>query len=277
ERRNEQSAPGRGKPEGYIRAARVTGRRRGGKNRSQHEPNGRLAGRQHHKRSYGCGIRACLRGQGARHDACVRARGYGAAQSTRYDRGCAAGRCHHWDDVAGTRLMFAALRSAVHADIDRQIYWAKGQVKRQARYTALMGILAGVAALAELGAVIVGLIALHSWLAMQTGPFVAHGLIGGGLLLLGLALFALAFIRRRPRLAARPPLQIARAAALLGGLRQGSYDKVVTGGEQTLKLATGTLRDGSGSALLGTLALAVAVGLLVGGRLTDHRGVRRTL
>src|SRR5262249_1849632 len=135
----------------------------------------------------------------------------------------------------------------------------------------LMGILAGVAALAALGAVIVGLIALHSWLAMQIGPFVAYGLIGGGLVLLALILFALALIPRRPRLAARPPLQIARPAALPGGLRQGSYDKVVTGGEQTLKLATETLRDGSGSALLGTLALAVAVGLLVGRRLTDHR------
>ena len=170
--------------------------------------------------------------------------------------------------------MFAALRSAVRADIDRQIGWAKDQVKRQTRYTAVMGILAGVGALAALGAIIVGLIALHSWLAMQTGPFVAHGLIGGGLLLLALILFALALIRRRPRLAARPPLQIARP---LGGLRQGSYDKVVTGGEQTLKLATGALRDGPLSTLLGTLALAVAVGLLVGRQLTDHRAVRRTL
>ena len=112
---------------------------------------------------------------------------------------------------------------------------------------------------------------------MQIGPFVAYGLIGGGLLLLALILLALALIRRRPRLAARPPLQIARPAALLGGLRQGSYDKVVTGGGQTLKLTTETLRDGSGSALLGTLALAVAVGLLVGRRLTDHRAMRRTL
>jgi len=152
--------------------------------------------------------------------------------------------------------------------------WTKDQVKRQTRHTALTGTLAGVAALAALGAVIVGLIALHSWLAVQTGPFVAYGLIGGGLLLLALILFALALIRRRPRLAARPPLQIARP---LGGLRQGSYDKVVTGGEQTLKLATETLRDGSGSALFGTLALAVAVGLLVGRQLTDHRAVRRTL
>jgi hypothetical protein len=55
------------------------------------------------------------------------------------------------------------------------------------------------------------------------------------------------------------------------------HDKIVAGGEQTLKLATETLRDGSGSELLGTLALAVAVGLLVGRRLTDYRTVRQTL
>ena len=139
-----------------------------------------------------------------------------------------------------------------------------------------MGIVAGVAALAALGAVVVGLIALHSWLAMQTGPFVAHGLIGGGLLLLALILFALAFIRR-PRLAARPPLQIAAPAALLGGLRQGRHDKVVAGGEQTLRLASGALRDGLRPTLLGALALAVAVGLLAGLRLADRRAVRRTL
>ena len=101
--------------------------------------------------------------------------------------------------------MFAALLGAVRADIDRQIGWAKHEVKRQTRYTALIGILAGVAALATLGAIVVGLIALHSWLAMQIGPFVAHGVIGGGLLLLALVLFALAFTRRRPRLVARPP------------------------------------------------------------------------
>src|SRR5262249_59422730 len=107
-------------------------------------------------------------------------------------------------------------------------------------------------------------VALHSWLAIQTGPFVAHGLIGGGLLLLALTLFALALIRRRPRLAARPPLQIARPAALLGGLRQGSYDKVAAGGEQTLKLATATLSAGCGWAVLGARALALAEGGVVG-------------
>jgi hypothetical protein len=116
---------------------------------------------------------------------------------------------------------------------------------------------------------VVGLIALHSWLAMQIGPFAAHGLIGGSLLLLASLVLALAFILRRPRLVARPPLQVAQPAALLGALRQGSYDKVFAGGEQTLKLATDTLRDGRRSALLGTLAIAAVVGLIVGRRLSS--------
>jgi cytochrome bd-type quinol oxidase subunit 1 len=134
--------------------------------------------------------------------------------------------------------MFASLLGAVRVDVDRQIDWAKGEVRRRTRYTALTGILAGAGALASLGAVIVGLIALHSWLAIQTGQFVAHAMIGLGLLLLALILFTFVFARRPPRLAARPLLQLARPAALLGTLGSGSaYGKVVSGGAQPLDLA----------------------------------------
>jgi hypothetical protein len=162
--------------------------------------------------------------------------------------------------------MFARLLDGVRADIDRQIDWAKVEVRRQTRYTTLIGFLAGMAGLAALGAIVVGLIALYFWLAMQVGPFTAFGMIGGGLLLLALMLFVPAFIWRRPRLASRPRLQMG-PAVLLGTLRQGSYDKMIGGSEQTLKLATGTLRHGSRSALLGTLALAAVVGLIAGRRL----------
>ena len=121
--------------------------------------------------------------------------------------------------------MFAALLGAVRADIDRQIGWAKHEVKRQTRYTALIGILAGVAALATLGAIVVGLIALHSWLAMQIGPFVAHGVIGGGLLLLALVLFALAFIRRRPGSLHGPRCKSRSLRLSLGSRDQGATTK----------------------------------------------------
>ena len=109
--------------------------------------------------------------------------------------------------------MFAPLLDLVRADIDRQIDWAKAEVRHQTRHTALIGALAVVAALAALGAIIAGLIALYLWLSIQLDPFAALGMIGGGLLALALILFAFVFMWRRPRLASRPQLQIAQSLA----------------------------------------------------------------
>jgi hypothetical protein len=162
--------------------------------------------------------------------------------------------------------MFAPLLDGIHADIDRQIGWAKAEVRRQTRYRALIAVVASVAALAALGAIVVGLIDLYLWLVMQASPFAALGMIGSGLLLVALMLLVLAFVWRRPsRVASRPPLQTRPTAALLGVLGQASYDNA--GREQALKLATGTVRHGSRSALLGTLVLAAVVGLIAGRRL----------
>jgi hypothetical protein len=163
--------------------------------------------------------------------------------------------------------MFAALLDGIHADIDRQIDWAKVEARRQTRYTALIGLLAGVAALAAVGAIIVGLIALYLWLAPQTGPFTALGAIGGGLFLLALMLFVPVFAWRRPRIASRPRLQITQPTAMFRTLRQGSYDKVIASSDQTLKLATSAPRRSSRSALLGALVVAAIMGLIAGRRL----------
>jgi hypothetical protein len=163
--------------------------------------------------------------------------------------------------------MFVPLLGAVRADVDRQIGWAKQEAVRQTRHAALIGILAAVAALATLGAIIVGLIALYSWLASKHGSFIAYGMIGGGLLLIALILFTLALAGRRPRLSSRPPLQIARPATLLGTMGWDSRGKVATSGEQTSRLPTSTLRDGSRSILLGTIVLAAVAGLIAGRRL----------
>jgi hypothetical protein len=163
--------------------------------------------------------------------------------------------------------MFASLLGAARADINRQIGWVKDEARRQAQHTALIGALAGVAALAALGAVIAGLIALYLWLAMQTDALTALGIIGRGLLVLALVLFVLDFASRRPPLAPRPPMQIAKPAALLGALRQGGYETVVGDHEQALGSAASAVRRGSRSELVGTLVLAAVVGLIVARRL----------
>jgi len=160
--------------------------------------------------------------------------------------------------------MFASLFGAVQADIDRQVNWAKGEARRRVRYTVRVAIFAGVGVLAVIGAAIVGLIALHTWLAAQWTPLIAHGMIGGGLLLLALILFLAAAAGRPPRLGARPPLQLARPAATLGALATGAgAGKVSRSAQEGAKLASETVKQGSRSSLLGTLALAAVAGFII--------------
>ena len=97
--------------------------------------------------------------------------------------------------------------------------------------------LPGVGVLAVIGAAIVGLIALHTWLAAQWTPLIAHGMIGGGLLLLALILFLAAAAGRPPKLGARPPLQLAKPAAALGALAVGTRPSAVSrSAQEGLKL-----------------------------------------
>jgi hypothetical protein len=160
--------------------------------------------------------------------------------------------------------MFASLFGAVQADIDRQVNWAKGEARRRVRYTVRIAIFAGAGILAVVGAAIVGLIALHTWLAAQWTPLIAHGIIGGGLLLLALILFLAAAAGRPPRLGARPPLQLARPAAALGALALGTHAQAtVRSAQEGAKLASETVKQGSRSSLIGTLALAAVVGFII--------------
>jgi hypothetical protein len=171
--------------------------------------------------------------------------------------------------------MFALLLNAVRADLDRQLSWVKAEAKRQAGHVELTIILIGVASLAGLGAVITGLIALYVWLAAQTTQFVALGAIGGGLLLLALILLALTRIRRRPQFSSPPALQLAQPAALLGISTKSPNSQGLVGGEQAVSLVTAAMRNGSRSALLGTLAMVVLMGVIVGRR-AKNRGIDKT-
>jgi hypothetical protein len=165
-------------------------------------------------------------------------------------------------------MMFAPLLAAVRADVDRQIGWAKDEVRRQTRHSILIAALALVAALAALGAVVIGIIALYVWLAMRTDPLTALAVIGGGFVLVALILIVvLALVSRRPRVAPRPPLQSAQPAALFGMLAQGGPDRAMAASEQLLNAATANLRHGSRSALFGTLVLVVVAGMIAGRRL----------
>src|SRR5262249_39834823 len=238
-------------------------RRRGGEGLSQHEPDRGIAGGHHGPQRCGYGVRPCVRRERARQDIRLRARRHGAAEPAGHDRRHAAGRRDHRNDDTGARLMFAPLLGAIRADIDRQVGWAGGEVRRQGRYAGLIGALYGLAALAAVGALVVGLIALHAWLATRVGFLQALGIIGGGLLGLALILLLLALVLRRPGVGARPALQIARPAALLGAFGRGGPRQAIAGGEP-VRLATEALRQGTRSELFGALALVAVMGLIAG-------------
>jgi hypothetical protein len=163
--------------------------------------------------------------------------------------------------------MFAPLLGAVRADIDRQVGWAREQARRQIRYAVLIGAIAGMVAFAALGALTVGLIALHFWLAPQVGSFAALGMIGAGLLLLMLMLLLLAFSLRRPGLRTRPALEVAWPGALLRTGASLNAGQAIDTGKDSLRLAAGTLREGTRSELLGALALIAAAGVIAGRKL----------
>ena len=201
--------------------------------------------------------------------------------------------------------MFDNVLGLIRGDVNRQIGWAKREVEKQARFTALTAGLAAAAGLAALGALIVGLIALHTWLAAKLGAFAAFAIMGGGFALVAAVLFTLAFARHRPKVAAPPPLQSAQPAALIGavkqdtigeagasaerlvaslkggsygeaagaaerllaGLKSGSYRDAVAAGEQAYRTAEDNLRHGSRPTVYATLAVAVVLGLIVGRKL----------
>jgi hypothetical protein len=162
--------------------------------------------------------------------------------------------------------MLAALLGAVRSDIGRQTDWVREEIRRQIRYAALIGVLSGTVVLCALGALIVGLIAAHAWLAPQIGSLAALGVIGAGLLLLMLILLAVAFSLRRPGLKTRPALQV-QPAALLRTPANGDAGQAIAAGMNTFHVATETLRKGTRSEMLGVLALIAVAGVITGRRL----------
>jgi hypothetical protein len=160
--------------------------------------------------------------------------------------------------------MFEPLLGAVRADVDRQVGWVCDEVRRQIRYAALIGVIAGMGALAAIGALTVGLVALYAWLAPQVGSLAALGMIGAGLLLLMLILLLVAYTLRRPGLKTRPALQVVQPTALFRAVADPRANRSIADSEDSLRLATDTLREGTRSELVGTLALIAVAGMITG-------------
>ena len=183
----------------------------------------------------------------------------------------------------------ASLRSQVE-DVKRR---AIHEAKRQAADTSLTIGLAFVSLIFMLLTVIVGLVALYTWVAAARGPY-------AGLLAVGVATAALAavfaIVARTRRPLPPQPLQPAAAVAPILAVRSpqpstsqavpprpsfpafsvsspGAFIDAVTGNfahraaaasDEALDSATEIVRNGSRGAIVATLGVAALVGLLIG-------------
>ncbi len=170
------------------------------------------------------------------------------------------------------------------------------QVAEQVKQTSLMIGLALVGAIAALATFIIVLVALYWWVDMYRGPFAALSALGVVMAVLATVMFMLAFgsKRRKPAFAVGdgrptaapsptrpsptpPPRPVAAAlsdalprpplnASLAELLTHRFSTRVAGASDEAIDAAAHIVRTGSKSALFGTLAVVVLVGVLIGRR-----------
>ncbi len=169
----------------------------------------------------------------------------------------------------------------------------KETTKREIREeVADIGVTAGLmlgAMLALAATCVIALIALYMWLAPQYGQFAALATVGGLTALASLALGFMAASRSppasqpvvtptplvTPKPAARPPLNTTAAAmvapppadaSLVDILAHRVSSRAAGAADEAIDVAEDAIANGSRTALVGTLAATVFVGLIIGRR-----------
>lgn len=165
------------------------------------------------------------------------------------------------------------------------------QVIEQIKETGLIVGLALVGAAAALATFIIALVALYLWVDMRRGPFAALTAVGLVTALLAAVMFTLAFgrgkrkqasapVHRRPAAAPPPPAPSQPApvslsappsplppnASVVDVLTHRFSTRVAAASDEAVDAAVNIMRTGSRSALFGTLAAVVLVGVLLGRR-----------
>jgi hypothetical protein len=193
--------------------------------------------------------------------------------------------------------MLQALLRLLGVDLNRKIAEIRAQaeelktgvihqVGEQIRETGLTVGFVLVAAIAALLTFIVALVGLFLWVDLYQGPFAALGAVGLVTASLAALMIALAFRRakRRPAApvylspAASPPSSptppvlsttlppLPPGASLYDVLTHRFSARVATASDEAIDAAVHVMRTSSRSALFGTLAAVVLVGVLIGRR-----------
>jgi hypothetical protein len=206
--------------------------------------------------------------------------------------------------------MLTALLRLFGVDLEHQILVLKGHAHeliedgtgRFAQEATDTGLTIGLAALGALAAAVTvaaGLCGLFLWVDQFDGPLIALSAVAGVTAALAIVMFALAWGRSRraesrrqhrpaltlsptptPRPPAprpAPPLDLSSLvppppanANVLDLLTHRVTHRLASASDEAIDTATGLVREGSRGALLGTLALTVAAGVLIGRRKVHH-------
>ncbi len=135
-------------------------------------------------------------------------------------------------------------------------------LKRTAREAAVTLALVVSGAFAAILALAFGFAALFLWLDGLLGTFAALGILGGASALLAVVLIAVAFRRapRKPRAYAEDALQAAAGSA------PASAAAFARTADEAVKGITEIVGNGSRQQIIGTIAVAALIGLLLGRR-----------
>ncbi len=135
-------------------------------------------------------------------------------------------------------------------------------IRRMAREVAVTLALIVLGAFAAILAFAFGFAALYLWLDESLGTFAALGILGGASALLAILLFAVAFRRapRKPRAYAEDPLRAA------GGSVPASAAGFARTADEAVKGIAEIVGNGSRQQIIGTIAVAALIGLVLGRR-----------
>jgi hypothetical protein len=135
-------------------------------------------------------------------------------------------------------------------------------LKRLARETALIIVLAMLGAFVAMLAITFAVVDLYLWLELQHGIYAALGILGGTSALLAGVLFALAFLRglRKPRTRTDYALRAATDPML------ASAAAISQVADDAMNGAADIVRNGSRQQIAGTIATAALVGWVLGRR-----------
>ncbi len=131
--------------------------------------------------------------------------------------------------------------------------YALAELRQRIRRGVRGGMLGVIAAVLFIIAVCFFLVALYLWLAGVLNPIASAAIIGGGLLLIALILFAVAASMFKGPARAEPPKSI---GAELGNALRGGMDR--------LSAAASSSQSPLNNPLLQAVGLAIVVGFLLG-------------